>query len=49
MCVFMSSTRSNYFYLFIFNTSGSIGPGVKNKEKIKSKCGMVRGPDRHAE
>jgi len=31
----------------IFYT-GSIGPEVKTKKKIKSKCGMARGPDRRA-
>ena len=35
-------------FYFLFNTPGNIGPGVKNKEKIKSKCEMTKGPDRRA-
>ena len=30
------------YQLQFFNTAGSIGPGVKNKEKVKSKCGIAK-------
>jgi len=26
-------------------TPGSVGSGVRNREKIKNRCGMARGPD----
>jgi len=35
------------FLLLIIFIPGSIGSGVITK-KIKSKCGMARGPDRRA-
>jgi len=38
-----------YIYFLFFNTPCNISPGVKIKKKIKSKSGMARGLDRHAE